>query len=130
MDDLTHTRTNDGMLKNDVQVSEDLVHAESSNSRDEDAEYGGDGTADERDGDEDAREIQPRGRRFILGRNKDTYSHTHYRVYKRRWLGLMQLVLLNIVVSWDVSTPSVVDDDPASGKHHTCQPATAPSLIM
>lgn len=25
-----------------------------------------------------------------------------YRVYKRRWFGLMQLVLLNIVVSWDV----------------------------
>ena len=26
-----------------------------------------------------------------------------YRVYKRRWFGLIQLVLLNIVVSWDVS---------------------------
>ena len=26
-----------------------------------------------------------------------------YKVYKRRWFGLMQLVLLNIVVSWDVS---------------------------
>lgn len=25
-----------------------------------------------------------------------------YRVYKRRWFGLTQLVLLNIVVSWDV----------------------------
>ena len=25
-----------------------------------------------------------------------------YRVYKIRWFGLMQLVLLNIVVSWDV----------------------------
>ncbi|KAL8936889.1 MAG: hypothetical protein Q9216_004691, partial [Gyalolechia sp. 2 TL-2023] len=25
-----------------------------------------------------------------------------YRVYKRRWFGLMQLVLMNIVVSWDV----------------------------
>lgn len=34
---------------------------------------------------------------------KQTYSHTHFRVYKRRWLGLGQLVLLNIVVSWDVS---------------------------
>ncbi|KAF2706379.1 MFS general substrate transporter [Pleomassaria siparia CBS 279.74] len=30
-----------------------------------------------------------------------SYSHTHYRVYKRRWFGLLQLVLLNIVVSWD-----------------------------
>ena len=29
-----------------------------------------------------------------------------YKVYKRRWFGLMQLVLLNIVVSWDVSIPA------------------------
>ena len=28
-----------------------------------------------------------------------------YRVYKMRWFGLGQLVLLNIVVSWDVSDP-------------------------
>jgi hypothetical protein len=28
-----------------------------------------------------------------------------YKVYKRRWFGLAQLVLLNIVVSWDVSSP-------------------------
>ena len=26
-----------------------------------------------------------------------------YRVYKIRWFGLFQLVLLNIIVSWDVS---------------------------
>lgn len=26
-----------------------------------------------------------------------------YKVYKRRWFGLAQLTLLNIVVSWDVS---------------------------
>jgi hypothetical protein len=26
-----------------------------------------------------------------------------YRVYKRRWFGLVQIVLLNILVSWDVS---------------------------
>ena len=30
-----------------------------------------------------------------------------YKVYKIRWFGLMQLVLLNIVVSWDVSTNSL-----------------------
>lgn len=29
-------------------------------------------------------------------------SQTGYRVYKRRFWGLAQLVLLNIVVSWDV----------------------------
>lgn len=28
-----------------------------------------------------------------------------YRTYKRRWFGLVQLVLLNIVVSWDVRLP-------------------------
>ena len=27
-----------------------------------------------------------------------------YRVYKRRFVGLAQLVLLNIIVSWDVCT--------------------------
>ncbi|KAL8761570.1 MAG: hypothetical protein Q9194_007676, partial [Teloschistes cf. exilis] len=26
---------------------------------------------------------------------------TMYRVYKRRWFGLLQLVLMNIIVSWD-----------------------------
>ena len=34
-----------------------------------------------------------------------------YRVYKRRFWGLAQLVLLNIVVSWDVSRV------PASGRY-------------
>jgi MFS transporter, FLVCR family, MFS-domain-containing protein 7 len=28
---------------------------------------------------------------------------TVYKVYKRRWFGLVQFTLLNIVVSWDVS---------------------------
>jgi hypothetical protein len=28
-----------------------------------------------------------------------------WKVYKRRWFGLLQLVLLNVVVSWDVSSP-------------------------
>ena len=30
---------------------------------------------------------------------------TIFKVYKMRWFGLGQLVLLNIVVSWDVSCP-------------------------
>lgn len=29
----------------------------------------------------------------------------HFKVYKRRFFGLLQLTLLNIIVSWDVSTP-------------------------
>ena len=34
-----------------------------------------------------------------------------YKVYKRRWFGLLQLALLNIIVSWDVSAviPSSLD---------------------
>jgi hypothetical protein len=32
-----------------------------------------------------------------------TSAVVEYKVYKRRWFGLIQLVLLNIIVSWDVS---------------------------
>ncbi len=31
-------------------------------------------------------------------------ASARYRVYKRRWFGLVQLTLLNIIVSWDVSS--------------------------
>lgn len=31
-----------------------------------------------------------------------------YRTYKRRWFGLVQLVLLNVVVSWDVRFESLL----------------------
>jgi hypothetical protein len=34
---------------------------------------------------------------------EQTPLHAEYRVYKRRFFGLFQLVLLNIIVSWDVS---------------------------
>ena len=30
-------------------------------------------------------------------------EHIEYRVYKIRWFGLTQLILLNMVISWDVS---------------------------
>lgn len=39
--------------------------------------------------------------RYIDGA-EDDIGQGRYRVYKRRWFGLAQLVLLNIVVSWDV----------------------------
>ncbi|RAL62222.1 hypothetical protein DID88_004793 [Monilinia fructigena] len=29
------------------------------------------------------------------------FNEAHFKVYKRRWFGLVQLVLLNIIVSWD-----------------------------
>ena len=37
--------------------------------------------------------------------NNGTGGMREYKVYKRRYFGLFQLVLLNIVVSWDVSVP-------------------------
>lgn len=36
---------------------------------------------------------------------------TQFRVYKRRWFGLLQLVLLNIIVSWDVSIIHLLDGE-------------------
>lgn len=30
------------------------------------------------------------------------HAHGHHRVYRRRWFGLLQLVLLNVIISWDV----------------------------
>ncbi|CAN9429364.1 unnamed protein product [Alternaria alternata] len=109
MADLSHTQTHDAMLKNAAHLSEDAALDDeelgiSSSSRRVD--FGRDGTTGgvEHGGDGDeAREQRPKHkkRRFGLGKKKESYSHTHYKVYKRRWIGLGQLVLLNIVVSWD-----------------------------
>jgi hypothetical protein len=38
------------------------------------------------------------------GSGEDVVPEGGYRTYKRRWFGLVQLTLLNIIVSWDVST--------------------------
>ena len=86
MDDITHTQSSDRMLKNTARVGEDPAPA---------------GPSDLGLPPENA-EGEAGGRRKILGRNRQSYSHTHFKVYKRRWFGLAQLVLLNIVVSWDV----------------------------
>ncbi|KAJ4371443.1 hypothetical protein N0V83_004660 [Neocucurbitaria cava] len=90
MDDIAHTKSNDGMLKNAApQVEEDVVNTGPSSSR----------VVDERDGEaEGPQEGTDRRQRKS---KKKSYSHAHFKVYKRRWLGLTQLVLLNIVVSWD-----------------------------
>ncbi|KAF2449559.1 MFS general substrate transporter [Karstenula rhodostoma CBS 690.94] len=66
----------------------------------------GESSSVQRGGDGDAREeSEPATRegrtRWWKRGKKGTYSHTHFKVYKRRWFGLAQLVLLNIVVSWD-----------------------------
>ena len=40
-----------------------------------------------------------------LGQRSLLPSTRSYKTYKRRFFGLAQLVLLNIIVSWDVSSP-------------------------
>jgi hypothetical protein len=80
MDDITHTQSGDGMLKNVAPIAES---AEPSGTRQHEEE----------------------GQRRSKSKKSKTYSHEHFRVYKRRWFGLAQLCLLNIVVSWDVSRP-------------------------
>jgi hypothetical protein len=54
-----------------------------------------------------AREQWPRfGADALIGESRhhgDGSTGVFYRVYKRRWFGLIQLTLLNIIVSWDVS---------------------------
>lgn len=90
MDDIARVNTCDSTAKGATQVEEDVYeNAQGSSSR----------AADEDDGAETRRGMFRR-----RSRPKQTYSHAHFRVYKRRWLGLAQLVLLNVVVSWDVST--------------------------
>lgn len=87
MNDIAPVETHESITKNAVQVEEDVYeNAEGSSSR-------------VRGGEEDMAPQNARHR----PKPKHTYSHTHFKVYKRRWLGLGQLVLLNIVVSWDVS---------------------------
>ena len=97
MDNITHTQSNDGMLKNSARVQrEDIAH-DSFASNSAPAEPRG-----EPQPQEEARAGGMFGRKRKS--NIPTYSHANFKVYKRRWFGLGQLVLLNIVVSWDVRT--------------------------
>ncbi|KAK8214111.1 major facilitator superfamily domain-containing protein [Phyllosticta capitalensis] len=48
-----------------------------------------------------------------LSRIQSHTSHVIYRVYRRRWFGLAQIVLLNIIISWDWLTFSPVSIDAA-----------------
>lgn len=50
---------------------------------------------DSRGGEEGVREVGG-------GEGEGEGGRVVYKVYKRRWFGLVQLVLLNIIVSWDV----------------------------
>ncbi|KAF1829528.1 MFS general substrate transporter [Decorospora gaudefroyi] len=99
------------MLKNAAEVSgegEEVVRPRASGPRAEEIGHAGHGDAEVR------AEPRAKKRRFGLGRKKQSYSHAHFKVYKRRWIVMGQLVLLNIVVSWDwltfapISTSSAI----------------------
>jgi hypothetical protein len=91
MDKVAHTQSNDGMLKNAAAVEERVGDARAGESS---------VAARERDGEETRARRRP-----WAGKKRKSYSHAHFKVYKRRWFGLAQLVLLNVVVSWDVRLP-------------------------
>lgn len=52
-------------------------------------------------------------------------SPVTYKVYKRRWFGLVQLVLMNIIVSWDVSRLLCVASASGASISH-CRPSAGP----
>lgn len=44
----------------------------------------------------------------LSGESVEEGSFGEFKVYKRRWFGLVQLVLLNIIVSWDVRLSNIL----------------------
>lgn len=54
-------------------------------------------------------------------------DQVEYRVYKIRWFGLTQLILLNIIVSWDVSTSNL--DTPTHERSMANSPYTVAVLL-
>jgi hypothetical protein len=99
MDDVAQVTSNDGILKNAARLTEEEEEARPGESSA--------GEAEVRDGEVEAGASTERKRR-PWAKKKKSYSHVHFKVYKRRWFGLAQLVLLNVVVSWDVSKPSSI----------------------
>ncbi|KAJ4404736.1 hypothetical protein N0V91_005686 [Didymella pomorum] len=101
MNDITPVETHGSTTKGTAQVEEDVYeNPQGSSSR----------VADENGA---STEVS-RGMFRRRPKPKQTYSHTHFKVYKRRWLGLAQLVLLNIVVSWDWLTFAPVSTSAAT----------------
>lgn len=97
MDDITRTQSSDGMLiKPTTQIDEEIMPE------------GPTGTGTQRTDEQAKAHEREGGLRSPRGRNNKSYSHANFKVYKRRWFGLAQLVLLNIVVSWDVCTALLI----------------------
>jgi FLVCR family MFS transporter 7 len=69
----------------------------------------------EDDGTSPRRVTADRGLEHNSGENLEgtVSGGTEFKTYKRRWFGLIQLVLLNIIVSWDVSILSIPSVQPA-----------------
>ena len=110
MDDLAGRGSTGSTAKQGVETQEIFEHGaengttEGSRAQQRDGIARSNGAIGEEEVADGTREVPGQRKRWRLGRkNHSSYSHTHYRVYKRRWFGLVQLVLLNIVVSWGVS---------------------------
>ncbi|EMD68162.1 hypothetical protein COCSADRAFT_33125 [Bipolaris sorokiniana ND90Pr] len=102
MDDLSHTQTRDTMLKDPNFSAEDFEYDSAPGaSRYRDGPTRGEVVDLDSEGEVRRRWQTPWGKSFRTRRHRRSYSHEHYKVYKRRWIGLAQLVLLNIVISWD-----------------------------
>ncbi|EKG13325.1 Major facilitator superfamily [Macrophomina phaseolina MS6] len=65
-----------------------------------------------RDGSRDGDSIPAEAHHVQDGGHATRHAPGHYRVYKRRWFGLLQLVLLNVIISWDVGVYSHLDLHP------------------
>ena len=59
---------------------------------------------------ERGKEDTPEATTFDNAPDGEAQSTGPYKVYKRRFFGLAQLILLNIVVSWDVREPTTPED--------------------
>jgi FLVCR family MFS transporter 7 len=105
MDDLSHSHTRDTMQKDAGFLTEDVEYdtAALGSSHYRAGSARGEVIDLDPEGEVRRRWHTPWRKSFATRRNRQSYSHEYYKVYKRRWIGLIQLVLLNIVVSWDVS---------------------------
>ncbi|RMZ74588.1 major facilitator superfamily transporter [Pyrenophora seminiperda CCB06] len=114
MDGLLHIQTNDTMLKDAAGFSgEDDINSPVSASKRTGYEI--DGIVDMDEGAETRAQSRWKMASFRLrGRSKRRSSTAGLKVYKRRWIGLVQLVLLNIVVSWDWLTFAPISSDAAN----------------
>jgi len=101
MDDLARTHTYDTMQKDVGILAEDVEYDTAVSGSSHRRAGFVRGEVFDLDTEGESRRRWPKS--FGMRRRRRASSHTHYKVYKRRWFGLVQLVLLNIVVSWDVS---------------------------